>query len=638
MKTYGFTIALILSLVLVSPEAMGGGSIAVELVAEGLTAPNTLIEPDDGSGRLFVTDQIGQIRVIDSDGTLLPTPLLDISSRMVELGAFGPGSFDERGLLGLASHPDFVNNGKFYVYYSAPRDADTTISFEEIDIPHGDSDFMFQDIHFLGGIVGTQLEPPLYCTGDFSYEVFADGTATITFPEPVAMVRFFFVHRPTDSPGTITAFDADGNPRSGAIPSNPATFRCDPDNFVTIEDGFPMVGIKSLELQAGPGVGLTLFLDDLEVFNFNHQSRISEFTISKADPNIADPASERVLLEIDEPNFNHDAGMLAFGPDDGFLYISLGDGGNANDTGFGHNPDIGNAQDTSSLLGTILRIDVDTGDPFGIPIDNPFVGVEGRDEIWAYGLRNPFRFSFDMGGTHQLFCGDVGQDLFEEVSIVEKGQNMGWNIREGLHCFDPDNPGDPPDVCPDTGPNGEPLIDPIIEYSHSGAEDEPQGIAVQGGFIYRGSEFTGLVGRYVFGDWSRGPFGGPIDGSLFIATDVDAPSWELEEPTISNVPEGRLKRFVLGFGQDRSGEVYACTSVSISPNGDTGAVFRIVPSIGDLDADLDIDRFDFASFLDCFTGPGGGPIDPGCERADGDGDNDVDFADFATIQRNFTGP
>ncbi|HEY8734576.1 MAG TPA: PQQ-dependent sugar dehydrogenase, partial [Puia sp.] len=177
---------------------------------------------------------------------------------------------------------------------------------------------------------------------------------------------------------------------------------------------------------------------------WNNLTRISEFKVSATDPNQADLGSERILLEADHPYLNHNGGTIAFGPD-GFLYISIGDGGKADDVGNGHVPDWytvnagGNGQDIyANLMGNILRIDVN-GNPYNIPADNPFVGTAARPEIYAYGFRNPFRFSFDRGGSHQLLVGDEGQSLYEEVDVVTKGGNYGWNVKEGTHCFDTDS-------------------------------------------------------------------------------------------------------------------------------------------------------------------------------------------------------
>ncbi len=221
---------------------------------------------------------------------------------------------------------------------------------------------------------------------------------------------------------------------------------------------------------------------------------------------------------------------------------------------------------------------MDSGDPYGIPPDNPFVSREGRDEIFAYGLRNPFRFSFDAGGDQELFVGDVGQNLFEEVDIVTKGGNYGWNIREGLHCFDPANPDQPPAECPDTGANGEPLLDPIIEYPHPGL---PGGIGttVIGGFVYHGSALPGFEGRYIFGDWSTNFDQG--DGTLLIATPPSSAgeSWSIEELRVATSESRRLDAFLLSFGQDADRELYVLTSETLGPTGDAGKVFKLTPAV-----------------------------------------------------------
>jgi glucose/arabinose dehydrogenase len=420
-------------------------AVGLQTIAEGLTSPVTLTSPGDGSGRLFVVDQVGLIRVLMPDGTLRPEPFLDLRSRMV---ALMPG-FDERGLLGLAFHPQYAANGRFFVYYSAP-------------------------------------------------------------------------------------------------------------------------------LRAGGPAG------------FNATSTISEFRVSAADPNRADPASERILLQVDKPQFNHNAGTLLFGPDDGDLYISLGDGGGANDVGLGHVADWyadnggGNGQDvTENLLGNILRIDVDSGSPYGIPPDNPFAATPGLDEIWAYGLRNPYRMSFDRGASHQLFVADVGQNSFEEVDIVTAGGNYGWNVKEATHCFDAESPNQEPASCPDvvgTGHprTGDPLIDPIIEYPQ--ARLGGPGVAVVGGHVYRGAALSQFRGRYVFGDWSRG-FARP-DGSLFVAKPRARGLWEMRELRVATSPTGRLNARLLGFGEDAAGELYVLTTNNTGPTGTTGRVLKLVRPSG----------------------------------------------------------
>jgi glucose/arabinose dehydrogenase len=420
-------------------------AVGLQLVAEGLTSPVTMADPGDGSGRLFLVDQIGVVRVLAADGTLLPTPFLDVRSRMV---ALMPG-FDERGLLGLAFHPDYESNGRLFVYYTAP-------------------------------------------------------------------------------------------------------------------------------LRAGAPAG------------FNATSHVSEFRVSAADPNRADPASERILLQVDKPQFNHNAGTVLFGPD-GYLYISVGDGGGANDVGLGHVEDWyaanggGNGQDVEqNLLGNILRIDVDGGVPYGIPADNPFVGGPGLDEIWAYGFRNPYRFSFDRGGSHDLMVADVGQLLWEEVSIGVKGGNFGWNVKEGTHCFSTATPNQSPAECPDVVESGvragDPLVDPVIEYANA-RQAGGLGLAVVGGYVYRGGALPQYRGRYVFGDWSAG-FGGPPSGKLLVAKSRKSGLWQIQQLRIATSPTGELGHRVLGFGEDGAGELYVLTTDNVGPSGATGKVFRLVSPSG----------------------------------------------------------
>jgi len=258
------------------------------------------------------------------------------------------------------------------------------------------------------------------------------------------------------------------------------------------------------------------------------QTVIAEYQAS-TDPNVADPASERILLTVNQPFANHKGGQLAFGPD-GFLYIALGDGGNGGDP-------LGNGQNMQTLLGKILRIDVDHITPglqYAIPADNPFVGGSGLGEIWAYGFRNPWRFSFESG-TGRLFAADVGQDKFEEVDLVQKGLNYGWNVMEGSHCFNP------PTGCNMTG-----LTLPIADYDHS------EGDTVIGGYVYHGTAVTELAGAYVFGDFSNGKI------------------WELTQSS------GTWMRTLLlssghnmsAFGRDAAGELYV-----VDYNG--GSVFKI---------------------------------------------------------------
>ncbi|MEJ2702619.1 MAG: PQQ-dependent sugar dehydrogenase, partial [Sedimentisphaerales bacterium] len=220
-----------------------------------------------------------------------------------------------------------------------------------------------------------------------------------------------------------------------------------------------------------------------------------------------------MVLRIDEPQFNHNAGHLAFGPD-GYMYIAVGDGGGANDTSPGHG-ETGNGQNINTIHGSIVRIDpldpaftpdspdlVSANGAYRVPLDNPFIGVDGLDEIYAYGLRNPYRFSFDAH-SGALIVADVGQRLVEEINIVNKGHNYGWNLKEGTFKFDPEGvevglPLDDPT-----------LTDPVAEYDHD------DGIFIIGGHTYYGTEVPELWGRYICGDYSRA-FRNP-DGRLFVA-------------------------------------------------------------------------------------------------------------------------
>ena len=251
---------------------------------------------------------------------------------------------------------------------------------------------------------------------------------------------------------------------------------------------------------------------------------LSRFQMDRAGRRI-DPRSEQVLLQVRQPYGNHNGGHIAFGPD-GYLYVTLGDGGAANDP---H----GNGQDLGTLLGTILRIDVDRPKGYSIPADNPFVGRAGaRGEIWAWGLRNVWRFSFDRV-TGALWAGDVGQNRWEEIDVITRGGNYGWNLREGKHPF---RRGRAP---------GE-LIEPVIDYSRG------EGVSVTGGHVYRGRKLPGLVGAYLYADFQSGA--------------IWALRWDGKE-----VIENRLLGHgpnVSGFGEDRHGEVYFC--------GFDGRIYRFV--------------------------------------------------------------
>jgi glucose/arabinose dehydrogenase len=298
---------------------------------------------------------------------------------------------------------------------------------------------------------------------------------------------------------------------------------------------------------------------------YSHTNYVSEFKVSK-DANKANVLSERIISQIDWPQFNHNGHWIGFGPD-GYLYISTGDGGYANDWGIGHNVTKGNGQDMSALNGKILRVDVNKGDPYDVPADNPFVGKQDiAPEIWASGLRNPWRCSFDMGGSKELFCADVGQNSYEEVDIITKGGNYGWRVREGKHCFDYVNPNTHPATCESTG-----MIDPILEYKNCNVTADCKGLSITGGYVYRGSHGP-WQGKYFFGDWST-KFG-VKDGRLYVAT-PNGSAWTMEDVKVSNIPG--FNSYVLGFGQDADGELYVTTQDTTGPVGGLAKVYKIAP-------------------------------------------------------------
>jgi glucose/arabinose dehydrogenase len=315
--------------------------------------------------------------------------------------------------------------------------------------------------------------------------------------------------------------------------------------------------------------------------NVNCISRVAEFRATLEDYAKVDSDYERVLLEFDKPQMNHNCGRMVFGPDD-YLYIGTGDGGGANDNEFGHSPQ-GNGQDTMSLMGKILRLDVDQNEPYAIPADNPFAdGKRGRQEIFAYGLRNPWGFSFDRAGTRELFAVDVGQNLYEELNIIVKGGNYGWRVREGFHAFDPKTPNDPPADSAKTDALGRPFIDPLVEYPHPARNKiDParlEGISVTGGYVYRGKAIKDLRGKYVFADWSRS-WALP-DGVFFTASREGKGSntkWKLESLPVAPASGEKLNAYIVAFGEDELGELYVLTNGRNSLIGQTGKVFKMVP-------------------------------------------------------------
>ena len=450
---------LIPILLAASPVAAQLPRVGLRLVAERqFQAPVSIAGTPDG--RLFVCEQRGAIRIF-RNGVVLPRPFLDLGSKLVPERA----NFDERGLLGLAFHPQYAmsgmaGSGRFYVFYSAPSPA---------------------------------------------------------------------------APGTT---------------ENPVDCR----------------------------------------------SVIAEYRVSAADPDVADPASERILLAFDKPQFNHNGGHLEFGPD-GFLHIATGDGGSSNDNAAGHTGGapgspaarptdaLGNSQDLRRLLGKILRIDPlgrnsDSGQ-YGIPGSNPFAfAFDGeRPEIWAYGLRNPWRFSFDTGpgSTGRLFAADVGQGEIEEVDLIVRGGNFGWRNREGT--FAPDFSLGAPDP-------GVPLIDPIAQYAHpgvvKGSPPLPQyGTSITGGHVYRGSALAALRGVYVFGDWS---LTGTTPGAMLLGLqEGPGGTWTMSPLDVEG--GNPIPWFIQAFGRDAAGELYIAVkktrAVSDPDNGlPAGGLLKIVPASG----------------------------------------------------------
>jgi glucose/arabinose dehydrogenase len=368
----------------VSPPGSDPADLPAELavrlkeVARGLDAPLFLTSPPGDPTRAFVVEQGGRIRIIRNDA-LLPTPFLDISSRIASGG--------ERGLLGLAFHPQYATNGRFVVYY-------------------------------------------------------------------------------TNTAGDI---------------------------------------------------------------------RIASYKVS-ANPEVADPASEQILLAVPHPSFsNHNGGMVTFGPD-GRLYAGIGDGGSGGDPN-------GNGQNRNTLLAKLVRLDVNAAGQASVPSDNPFVGQSGmRPEIWSYGLRNPWRFSFDRL-TGDLYIGDVGQNAREEIDVsrgpsnMGRGLDFGWNIMEGTSCYSPSS------GCNRTG-----LTLPVLDYGHG------DGCSVTGGYVYRGSLVPALRGMYFYGDYCSGWV------RSFVLTGSQA-AQRLDWAALR--PGGQIT----SFGEDATGELYVIVA--------SGSVFRI---------------------------------------------------------------
>jgi glucose/arabinose dehydrogenase len=285
----------------------------------------------------------------------------------------------------------------------------------------------------------------------------------------------------------------------------------------------------------------------------DHENVIAEYHVNPLDPDKADPTSETILLSIDAPQSNHVGGQLAFGPD-GMLYIGVGDGGGEGDQ---HGP-TGNGQNISTNLGKILRIDVDHGTPYAIPPDNPFASGNGSREIYAYGFRNPYRFSFD-NVTGRLYAADVGQDKWEEIDLVENGRNYGWRIMEGNHLYDPA-------LAETLHINLSTLASPLYDYSHY------IGHAVISGYVYRGAQSPMLQGKYVFADWSDTFFQGR--GKIFYLQETSPNTWtHMEFKLQTNKP---LNLYIQAIGQDEAGELYLLTEHTPGSLAKGGEIWHIV--------------------------------------------------------------
>ncbi|MCA9023731.1 MAG: exo-alpha-sialidase [Planctomycetaceae bacterium] len=447
------------------PEQIQFGDITVRVikVAEGLVSPSRVVNAGDGSGRVFVSDQIGHVRVI-KNGTLLGSPFLDLTDKITDT----LNGNQEVGLSGLTFHPDFAlpgadGYGKFYTWVDELVDEMKTVDFT----------------HF-----------------------------------PLA-------------PGQLRAA----------------------------------------------------------------QSVLTEWTVNNINDDVFSGTS-RELLRIDQPHDAHSAGDVVFGPD-GYLYISLGDGGTHDDQGPGHIPDTGNARNLTTIYGKILRIDPfgnnSANGKYGIPATNPFVGdPNALDEIYFYGLRNPFRFSFERDAdgnlTNKIVIGDTGQDDIEEVDradiIDDAGGHFGWNIKEGSFLFDagpPPSPGGELRIGATAYSPGAPLnlIDPVVEYDHG---TNAEGTAVIGGETYQGDLIPELKGMYIFGDFNQ-TFASPNvpDGRVFYA-DLDSPHPEIFELNLIGQQlslGGGVSIFIKGFGIDEAGELYIAGSTTLSSADNSGILLKL---------------------------------------------------------------
>lgn len=431
---------------------------------------------------------------------------------------------------------------------------------------------MLNKLVFAGLALGL-LGLPAQAQVKVKLEPFVTGlTAPLAMVQPPGDDRLFVI----EQLGRVRVVDADGNLQAEPfldIRQRLPTLYSDFDERGLLGIAFHPDFQENGKFYLAHSTPIDFQGDVSKLFWWDHTNIVAEYTVDPDDPDIANSSLSRVVTSIDWPQFNHNGHWIAFGPD-GMLYLSTGDGGYANDWGIGHNVTEGNGQDNTQLHGKILRIDVDNpgdGRGYGIPEDNPFVNDSNYEpEIYATGFRNPWRCSFDMEDG-RLFCGDVQQNSFEEVDIVEPGGNYGWRRMEANHCFDFENPDNHPDDCEESG-----LTMPILEYNNCTAK--PQGclgISVTGGYVYRGAH-EDWQGKYIFGDWSKSF--GAMDGQIFIATEGEDGEWtmevaevEVEGSDADNTP------YILAFAQDADGEVYALTSITTGPVGGLDTIYRIVP-------------------------------------------------------------
>lgn len=409
------------------------------LIVESLVAPIDLVTIPDDSGRRLILDQAGLVYVLNADNALNETPFLDITDRLLPVRE----DFEERGLLGMAIHPEFRTNGRFFVTYTAPL---------SVDAPK----------------------------------------------------------------------------------------------------------------------------------NWSHTRIVSEFTIDGETPDQLDKDSERILIKQNWPSRKHNGGALAFGPD-GYLYIGFGDGGGIHGIGPETLNDAYNvpknrlswdstAQDLQSLFGKILRIDVDHGYPgYAIPENNPLVNSLGKDEIFAWGFRNPYRLSFDSDGSNSFYITAVAETLWEAVYQVKEPGNYGWPVLEGTHCFERTRPLDPPVSCENDV--DKPMYDPVVEYPNMSVHREGStveltgmGTAVVGAVMLRGAGFGDLADHLLIADWSS-DFRNP-SGQLFIAKENSGKLWTMNKIS-------QLETRIVALIRDTDQRIYVMTNENYGPYGNTGKVYLL---------------------------------------------------------------